>query len=422
MPTSWRSISYGWWLLAAAVLAQAVLTGVSFWSFGLYIQPLEGEFGWSRAQVSLGFSIALLISGLIAPFVGKAVDVYGPRRVIIIGAASSAASYLLLTTTSALWEWYVFQSINAVFRQMIFFIPFTALIAIWFDRRRGAAIGILTTGFALGGAVLVPIMRVIIDAVDWDGSFLVSAALVGAIFLPLGLLIRNRPADTRSAVDGGPRSAAASTASSPPASLTLGQALRTPIFWLIAFAIAMLFYGLFGWTVHAIPYYESVGISPGWAAALFSIASGGSMLTRLAFGFLADRLGNIEAAGAGLTACLVLAMLVLFATGGSTLGVALFLPLFMIGAGGGPLLELLLLTRAFGVANFGTILGAVAVVETIGLVMSPTAAGAIFDATGEYDWALMMLAGAFGASSVLFWVAGRRRRPILAEPPLAPDG
>ncbi len=153
-----RKVYYGWWLLAAAVPAQAVLTGVSFWSFGLYIKPLEDQFGWSRAEVSLGFSVALLISGLTVPLVGKTIDVYGTRRVIIIGAVLSVASYLLLATTSSLWQWYAYQSINAVFRQMIFFIPFTALIAIWLERRRGTAIGILATGFALGGMVMVPVM------------------------------------------------------------------------------------------------------------------------------------------------------------------------------------------------------------------------------------------------------------------------
>ena len=412
-----RKVYYGWWLLAAVVPAQAVLTGVSFWSFGLYIKPLEDQFGWSRAEVSLGFSVALLISGLTAPLVGKAIDVYGPRRVIVIGTVLSVASYLLLATTSSLWQWYAYQSINAVFRQMIFFIPFTALIAIWFDRRRGTAIGILATGFALGGMVMVPVMRVVIDSVEWDGSFLVSAALIGVLFLPLGLLlVRNRPADVGAEVDGEPRLGAAPKAPVAPVGMTLSQALRTPLFWALALAFAFFFYGLFGWTVHAIPYYESVGLSPGWAVAFFSIASGAAVLTRLTFGILADRIRNIERAAAILAVFLVVAMLVLYVTAGSTLGLALFVPLFVIGTGGGPMFEPLLLTRSFGIAHFGTILGAVAAVDTVGLVISPTVAGAIFDATGAYDWALVMFIGAFGASSALFWVAGRLRHPAPTPP------
>ena len=237
------------------------------------------------------------------------------------------------------------------------------------------------------------------------------------LFLPLGLLlVRNRPADVGAEVDGEPRLGVAPKAPAAPVGMTLSQALRTPLLWALALAFAFFFYGLFGWTVHAIPYYESVGLSPGWAVALFSIASAAAVLTRLTFGILADRVRNIERAAAILAVFMVVAMLVLYVTAGSTLGLALFVPLFVIGTGGGPMLEPLLLTRSFGIAHFGTILGAVALVDTVGLVISPTVAGAIFDATGTYDWALVMLIGAFGTSSALFWVAGRLRHPALTPP------
>jgi len=85
------------------------------------------------------------------------------------------------------------------------------------------------------------------------------------------------------------------------------------------------------------------------------------------------------------------------------------------------MIEPLLLTRSFGVAHFASILGVVAVVETTGQILSPTIAGAIFDATGSYDWALVMFSAAIGASFVLFWVASRLPRPVIPEPELAPE-
>jgi len=81
-----RKVFYGWWLLAAAVAAMALESGVSSWSFGLYGDPLEGEFGWSRAEVALGFSLSLLVSGLVAPLVGRWIDTRGPRSA---GSSSS---------------------------------------------------------------------------------------------------------------------------------------------------------------------------------------------------------------------------------------------------------------------------------------------------------------------------------------------
>ena len=408
-----KKIYYGWWMLAGSVLAMAVGSGVSFWSFGLYIGPLEDEFDWSRAAISGGFSISLLLSGLIAPFVGRWIDRYGPRRVLLIGAVLTALSYLLLAITTELWHWYLFQSINAVFRQMMFFMPFQALVSRWFDRKRGLAVGILATGFSLGGFVVVPLMRLTIDAVGWEGSFVVAGIAITAIFLPLGwFLIRDHPADVDASVDGDPvprgeRAPRTFTG------ITVSAAIRMPLFWLIAFALMAFFYGMFGWMIHAVPYYESVGISTGGAAALVSIAAGGGIFSRLAFGFLADRISSIEAASVVLALFLCGAMLTLLISGASTVGIAIFVALFIVGSGGGPMIEPLLLTRAFGVAHFASLLGVIAVVETTGQIVSPTAAGAIFDATNSYDWALVMFAIALLVSMTLFWLASRLPRPVI---------
>ena len=138
----------------------------------------------------------MLFSGLGGPLVGGWVGARGPSSAIIVGATLTGATYLLLATTSELWQWYTYQSINAVFRQLMFFIPFQALISRWFDRKRGIALGILGTGFSLGGFVVVPLMRVIIDAYGWDGSFIFSGIVTVAVLVPLGLLlVRHPPAD-----------------------------------------------------------------------------------------------------------------------------------------------------------------------------------------------------------------------------------
>src|SRR5688572_1925907 len=136
-------VYYGWKLLAASVVAMAFGSGFSFWAFGLYVSPLEGEFGWSRAQVSLGFSCALLVSGIFSPLVGRWIDVRGPRSAILIGAVLASLSYMLLAVTDSLWQWYLFNAINAVFRQMMFFIPFQTLVSRWFVSKRGVALSIL---------------------------------------------------------------------------------------------------------------------------------------------------------------------------------------------------------------------------------------------------------------------------------------
>ena len=413
--TGRRRVYFGWWLVAASIVLMAVTSGTSFWSFGLYIQPVEDEFGWSRATVSFGIALSLLLSGLTAPLVGRVIDRYGPRRVTLLGAALTSASFLLIATTSSPLEWYCFLSLNAVVRSLCFYIPFQALIGRWFDRRRGLAVGLLGTGFSLGGLVMVPLLRVVVDAWDWDGALIFSGVLMAAVFLPLGWkFIHDHPSAVGQFVDGAARPREP-VPSGPPrlSGVTPRQALRTPLMWVLSFALGFLFFGMVGWMVHLLPYYESVGVSPGMAAALVSLAAGLGIFGRVGFGIVADRIRVIENAAAFVCVMLTLSFIALLVTGGSWLGIGLFLLLYLVGSAAGPMLEPLLLMRAFGTAHFATILGLAGVVGTVGMVISPTVGGAIFDSTGTYDWALVMWLSAVLLSGLLFLVARWMPRPVI---------
>lgn len=410
-----RKVFYGWWLLAAAVVSMALGSGVSFWSFGLYVDPLESEFGWSRAEVSLGFSLSLLVSGLVAPLVGRWIDTRGPRSAILVGTVLTSLSYILLAFTDSLWQWYVFSAVNAVVRQLMFFMPFMSLISRWFDRRRGIAISILGSGFSLGGFLVVPLMSLAIDGLGWRGAFVVSAIATLALFLPVGyFIVRDSPADVGAEIDGAPAPEDDDLPSPPVEGLTLREALRTPFFWTLSFALMLLFFGMFGWLVHQVPFYESVGFSRGTAALLVSVTAGLGIGTRLVVGVFADRVDRFELLAIGLTMFLISSMVTL-SISTEPVAIALFLVFWIAGTAGGPIIEALLLTRAFGVAHFATILGGVVVVETLGQIISPTIAGAIFDRTGSYDLAIFVFLGTYSASLVLFAIALRLPRPIDAR-------
>ena len=410
--TGRRHVYYGWWLLAGSVVAMALGSGVSMWAFGLYVEPLEAQFGWTRAEVSFAFSISLLTSGLFGPLIGRWIDARGPRSAILVGTVLTALTYLLMATTQTLWQWYLYNAINAIVRQLMFFFPFMALISRWFDRRRGIAISVLGSGFSLGGFAVVPLMGVVLGAVGWRGALVFTAIAITAVFLPVGTwLIRNRPSDVGAHVDGLPPEPLIDGRSRAENGMTLGQAARTPMFWVISLALMLFFYGMIGWLVHQIPFYESIGISRGAATAVVSAAAGLGIIARLILGVVADRIERFEGVAMMLAALLAGAMAMLWLNS-SPIGIAVFVTLWIAGSSGGPMMEALLLTRSFGVAHFGTILGAVAAVETLGQILSPTIAGAIYDATGSYDWALVMFVSTFGASLVLFALARRMPPPV----------
>lgn len=411
--TGRRRIFRGWWVLVAAFTSLALVNGVAFWSMTLFIEPLESEFGWSRAEVSIGFSLSLGLSGLAAPLAGRWIDRRGPRSAIILGASATAATYLLLATTQHLWQWYLYLSLNGLLRHFVFIIPFMALIARWFDRKRSLAAGILAAGLMVGGMVVVPIMRVLIDGLQWQGAFLVAGLATAGIILTLALLIiRDSPAEVGTVPDGvappeGPRTGYATVAGG----LPLARALRTPLFWALAAGMTFFPLGMVTWISHAAPFYESVGLSPDTAAVLISLSAALAIPPRLLAGHFADRLPKLEYGAAGVAALLVASMAILVVDT-SVVGIALFFPLFVLGfATGGALFEALLLPRAFGVQHYATILGFVVIIQTVGFIAGPTVAGTIYDATGSYHWVVVMMMGVFLGTALSFLVAARLPRP-----------
>ena len=405
-------VYYGWIVLAGSVAATAIGAGVSIWSFGLYVEPLEDEFGWSRAQVSAGFSISLAAAGIAGPLVGRWIDLRGPRVVILTGAILTAVTYALLALTSSLWQWFFFLSINAVFRQMMFFIPFMALISRWFAQKRGVALGILGAGFSMGAFVAVAV-EAVISEFGWEASFIFSAIVTIGFFVPISLLlIRDNPEDVGEYVDGEPQTK--EDRASPPLlqGMSSREAMRTPLFWFIAVAMTLFLFGVFGWIVHQVPFYESIGVSRSTAAQIVALTAAGGIFSRLGFGFIVHRFRRVEIAAMWLLAFLMTGMLVL-SIDTSAVAIAIFVVVWVVGSGGGPLLEPLLLTRAFGLSHFATILGLVGVIETAGIIASPLLAGVIFDATDSYDLVLVMLGVAFAGSFVLFYMASRLRHPMV---------
>ena len=213
-------------------------------------------------------------------------------------------------------------------------------------------------------------------------------------------MIRNRPADKGLHVDGDAAErrddAGVLVRTAASAGMTLRQAMHTRLFWIYGAGFMLLFFGMMGWQLHQVPFYESVGMSRATAASIVSVSALLSMVTRLTMGVIAGRFERFEGMTVVLFACLFMAMLTLLvSTSAPAIGVFIFF--WVIGASMGPMVESLVLIKAFGVRHFATILGAVLVIETSGEIFSPALAGAIYDRTGSYDGALIMFMGAFAA-------------------------
>ena len=393
------------------MLSVGLINGMVFWSAGLFIAPLEDQFGWSRAQVSFAFSLSHLVAGLASPVTGRLVD-RGPRRVIRAGLPFFLVSYLLLANLGALWQWYIFIALQGIVVHFIFIIPYMSLVGRWFDRRRSLTSALLGTGLMGGAMVMVPVMRLMIDWLGWDGAYLFAALLSLVALAPLALfVVRDSPADVGAAMDGRPHSGRQSSAPAV-AGVTLGTAVRSRLFWTLAFGMTLYSVGQITLIVHSAPLYESFGVSAATAALLISLTAGVAIVPRLVAGAVAASIQRLELAAMAVALIAMTSALVLVIST-SALAIGIFLAIWIVAFGcGGWMFQALLIPRAFGVAHFGAIAGTMMITSTLGTMAAPTVAGAIFDSTGSYHWALVMLVGTFAASAVSFFFASRAPRPL----------
>jgi predicted MFS family arabinose efflux permease len=193
--------------------------------------------------------------------------------------------------------------------------------------------------------------------------------------------------------------------------MTLREAMRTSQFWLCAVGFMLLFFGMIGWMAHQVPFYESVGISRTTATAIVSVIAGLGVFSRLSIGVVADRFERFELIVVALLGMLLLAMVTLLIST-HPVAIGIFIICWVIGTSMGPLAESIVLIKSFGLRHFGSILGAVLVVETSGEVLSPSLAGIIYDRTGSYDGALVVFGSAFAIGMVLFVIASRMELPM----------
>lgn len=392
---------YGWWIAFSCAAITAISAGVSFWSFGVLILPLEQEFRWMRGEIAGAFSVSWLIAGVIGPVIGRAVDHYGARPLIVWGTLTAGLCFGLLATTQNLWQFFLFHSLLSFCRAWMFYIPLSALITRWFVRRRAIALAIFTSGFAVGGVVFVPLLTFLANTVGWRWTYLFCGAALYTVVLPLGFwILRSRPEDLGLTADGEPQpppavpsaaDPALQTASAPASEIpswTVREAVGSQAFWLLALGFSLTFLTQIAFSVHAIPFFVSRGLSPESGAGVISAATALTGLLRVPFGYVIDRTPSVRAIMLLILGTQGLSFLVLLISV-EPLALSGFILFAGFTGGGMPLLESAFIFRIFGDRHYGALLGTLGLVETAGSLLGPVLAGVVFDATGSYSWALI---------------------------------
>ncbi|WP_454741946.1 MFS transporter [Cupriavidus necator] len=396
--TSWR---YGGWPVAIASMI-ALMFGpstVAVLSLGIFIRPLEADFGWSRTQIALASTIVSYTVMVISPLQGYLVDRFGARSVMLpcipLFAMAVGMMYFLPPVP---WVYYAAWIAIPAIGIGIFPLSYLRVVSSWFDKRLGLAIGIANAGIGLGGAVLPLILNYLIATHGWRVGYLGMAVLVLLVSFPAVLLfVREKPGTE-------PRTVRQSAA----AGIDFREAVRSRPFLMLAAVFVLL--GLINTAliIHQIPLLIDAGLTPQRAAMVQATFGMFVIVGRLATGLLIDFLA----------APLVMMVLVLGATvaclfyafGAS--GDIVFVCAALLGMVLGAEFDVLsyLLKKYFGMKSFGKLYGIIFAVFQFGAGAGAALLPLMRQASGSYRQGLLLFAVATLVCAGLLFLLNRMGR------------
>lgn len=406
--------SRGWKALAASFVGTAFgASPLPFLTIGLFIEPLQKEFGWTRTEISLGITIYGLLAALLAPVFGRMADRYGVRPVALgsLFAFGLAFGSFALIPGSLAWFYFVWVLVGLVGIGSTP-VTWTRAINLWFYRHRGLALGLTLMGTSLS-AVLLPVITVaLLEWQGWRAAYAALALLPLAVALPIGLLLfreprlEERPPELRVAAGTAAGAAAAPGAVADLPGATFSAAVRSRGFWLLWASILLVSFAYGGAYVHLPSMLGAQGFARTDVALVMSVFGLSLAAGRLITGLLLDRFWapfvTLPILSLPALACWLLAV-----DHSMTMTVALFAA-FLLGFAGGAETDLIayLAGRYFGMANYGQIYGVLYMAFGIAAAVAPTVYGWVRDTTGSYDPMLFTAAGMFVVGACLLLLLG----------------
>jgi sugar phosphate permease len=421
-----KGIFYGWWIVIASAILFFFGGGAFYYGFSVFFNPIRETFGWNATVTSVAFTLRGLETGALGPVAGLLVDRLGPRKLMVFGWVIIGLAFLLMSRINSLWVFYGTFVVAAVGMSFGTGVVVNTAVANWFTRKRSRALAITFIGPGASG-LLAPLFVLSISQIGWSETLVVTGVALWVIGIPLSLLFRDKPSRYGHLPDGEIRAPITETASesnlrslskvvepdsaSSVTDFTAKAALRTRAFWLLSLSFFFQQMGTSAVVVHIVAYLESVKVPTAIAAVAVTGMTLCSLIGRIGFGFLGDFANKRYL----VTISLVLQTIGLFLFSLIVADRVWLLILFLLTFGpgfGAPIpLRSALQADYFGTRSFGTIMGLMSLIGTIGGLASPIIAGWIFDTTGSYQLAWW-----------LFTIVTIPAVPLmlLARPPKAP--
>ncbi len=381
---------YGWVVVIAFLVIGITLYGIRL-SFGVFFKSIEGEFNLTRAVTSAILSANLLLAGVFAFFSGWALDKYGPRIVVLLMGLFTGLSLLLTSQTNSLWQLFITYSLLlAVGTGAVYVVPISTVTR-WFDKKRGLALGIASSGAGLGPLLMAPFATFLISNLNWRMTYLVIGLIAWSVVIPLSRLLKNSPYEIGTLPDGvksDSRDIDNEEDNIQPIGLSLPQVLRTRSFWLIIFIWVLFGATLFLILTHIVPHATDLGFSAVEAATVLSLIGGAAVAGRVLMGTVSDRIGRKVTAI--ICALLNTGTMVWLLWSQDLWMFYLFALVYGFTYGGIGSSLAALVGDTFGLYKIGTIVGVLDVGFGVGAAIGPYIGGLIFDVNNSYSTAFLI--------------------------------
>ena len=387
---------YGWWIIAAGTVILFVSSGIGFYGHGVILDPLRTMHGWSKATISSAITLYFLTSGIMGMIVGRQVDRYGPKWVLILGSVVICAGFLFLGFIRTVWQLYLLYFIMALGFSCTSLVPVNTLITNWFILKRGFAMSLANTGLSAGGIVLVPFASYIISHWGLKIALPVLGVIYGFVVISATAFIKQRPSDLHQFPDGEPPQTSLSDQHSSAISYsaqmrvwTRSKAMRTIAFWSIVIAFLLALVGQIAFLVHQVSFLSYyLGLTG--AATAVSITAGASIVGRLFLGTIVDRCDKRYV----IMVCFLIQGLAMITLARYNHVVILYLGTFAFGLTMGSIIMMqsLIIGECFGLVSFATVSGFAGLFTMSGAAFGPTIAAFIYDAAHSYRAAFTIFA------------------------------
>ena len=393
-----------WRIVVLATLGLAINSNSSMlYAYGAMMVPLQQTFYWARADLQSAVSFMFLGSVVASQIVGWLNMRFGMKRVTIISLCALSLSFIAMTRMGpSIVTLYLSFFLMSMASMGTMHVTWTHLVNLWFEHNRGLALALVLSGTGLAAMLIPSAVSSVITRWNWQAAFWLLAALPVVLVLPLVLAWMKEPA--RAAVRvGGPQAPAAA----PAAGVSLREGVRNPRFWLLNIALSMIVACVVTLVTNGVPLLRDKGLEAVDAARIFGSFGLSLILGRVVVGYLVDRLWAPGVAAVALSLPALGCLLLGTSGAGDTAWLVAGVMLVGIGAGAEFDLAAFLVSRYFGMRDYGRLFGIHLGLITLASTLAPWLFGQLYRSTGSYQATLMVCGPLFLAGGLALLALGR---------------